>query len=241
MIRAGFLLLFGGAHLCAAQADSAHAHTRTGTIDGIVSDTGLAPLEGATISLLGTPVSVVTGTNGRFRMLGVREGDYLVIVRRLGFEGATTKVVVEPENTARVAFTLNPIVRRLAGVEVFSRPAFTPRMADFYERREHAIGHFITRGEIDARNPVRTYELFNAIPSVYVQLTKTGGGVVKSTRSGCSLQVLVDGLPIDPENFPAPNEIGGIEVYSGPATVPLQYKSKQAGCGLILIWTGDGR
>ena len=30
---------------------------------------------------------------------------------------------------------------------------------------------------------------------------------------------------------------GAIEVYPGPATVPLQWKGPGAACGLIVIWT----
>ena len=53
---------------------------------------------------------------------------------------------------------------------------------------------------------------------------------------------MLNGLPITFDRVPAPSEVGGIEVYSGPATIPLQFKSKgDAGCALILIWTGDGR
>ena len=32
-------------------------------------------------------------------------------------------------------------------------------------------------------------------------------------------------------------EIAGVEIYSGPATIPLEYKRQGTKCGVILIWT----
>jgi hypothetical protein len=58
--------------------------------------------------------------------------------------------------------------------------------------------------------------------------------------------VYIDGvqLPAEPniDNIVMPKELAGIEIYSGPATIPLQYKSTSAGgfCGVILLWTRIG-
>ena len=37
----------------------------------------------------------------------------------------------------------------------------------------------------------------------------------------------------------APEEIHGIEIYPGPATIPAEFASmkRDANCGLIMIWT----
>jgi hypothetical protein len=39
--------------------------------------------------------------------------------------------------------------------------------------------------------------------------------------------------------LPKPEEIHGIEVFAGPASIPLQYSGigKDKWCGLIAIWT----
>jgi hypothetical protein len=34
-----------------------------------------------------------------------------------------------------------------------------------------------------------------------------------------------------------PTEVYGIKVYSGVATAPVEYASKGAECGVILVWT----
>jgi len=39
-----------------------------------------------------------------------------------------------------------------------------------------------------------------------------------------------------------PNDVKGIEVYLGPATIPAEFSSVQpdAPCGLVMIWTKTG-
>jgi hypothetical protein len=73
------------------------------------------------------------------------------------------------------------------------------------------------------------------------------GGSAMSHRSlpakGCPYQFFIDGVAIPTPkidiDLPSPKEIAGIEVYTGPASIPLQYKNTHdAGfCGVILLWT----
>jgi hypothetical protein len=44
-------------------------------------------------------------------------------------------------------------------------------------------------------------------------------------------------------NYVSPRDIYGIEVYSGPATIPVRYMSASVDnntCGLVMIWTFSG-
>ncbi|MEO8624607.1 MAG: carboxypeptidase regulatory-like domain-containing protein [bacterium] len=253
--RARQALLVGmgvAAHAAAAQTDSTRLRVQPGIIDGLVADTALVPLEGATISILGSGLRVSTRENGRFRMLGMPQGEYVLLVRRLGYEGTTVKVLVEPEEVTRLSFALSPVVTKLAAMEISTR-GVSQRMTEFYQRRDEGIGHFITREEIVKRNSVTTFDLLRSIPSIRVSdVDASGTARVASTRSNCTPQIMLNGLPITPAFVPSPNELAGIEVYSGPATMPLQFKrsGRTAGsspsdgepwCALILLWTGDGR
>src|SRR4051794_29576674 len=62
-----------------ARTDTILTPRAFGTIDGVVSDTALAPLQAAFVSILGTKIRVGTGPNGRFRIVKVPVGQYLVI------------------------------------------------------------------------------------------------------------------------------------------------------------------
>ena len=68
---------------------------------------------------------------------------------------------------------------------------------------------------------------------------REGGGF-----ASCPMAVVIDGFqmpsPYDLEELPSPKEIMGIEVYSGNATIPVQFARWNSGCGLILVWTRDG-
>lgn len=60
----------------------------------------------------------------------------------------------------------------------------------------------------------------------------------------CQYQLHLDGLPMpiptDLNAIPRPSRLVGIEIYSGPATVPAIYSRPQTTCGVILFWTKIG-
>ena len=75
-------------------------------IDGVVTDTLLRPLVSADISVVGTSARVVTGENGRFRMLQVPPGQYLIVVRRIGFAPTSGIIDVRDNDTLRLTYSL---------------------------------------------------------------------------------------------------------------------------------------
>ncbi|HET7463870.1 MAG TPA: TonB-dependent receptor, partial [Longimicrobium sp.] len=66
-----------------------------------------------------------------------------------------------------------------------------------------------------------------------------------STLQYCYMDVYIDGVQVangDPEasqniDVMALRNVGGIEVYAGPAETPPEYRGKWTGCGVVLIWT----
>ena len=82
--------------------------------------------------------------------------------------------------------------------------------------------------------------------SELVAISKREGGSIFGDGAGaCALQIVLDGIPMPPrfplELLPTPKEIAGIEVYDGPATVPPQFNGLDRRCGMVLVWTKDGR
>lgn len=69
-------------------------------------------------------------------------------------------------------------------------------------------------------------------------LSSADGGSSSSPAAGTAASV---GEQFDVNSI-QPNEIYGIEIYSGPATIPAEYLSGGPGtsCGLIMIWTFSG-
>lgn len=245
-MRFSILLVAALAEMCTegrleAQADSVARRSRTGVIDGVVSDTSLAPLPAAVTSIRGTDIWAVTGPNGRFRITNVPAGDYTLLVRRLGFGPISARLQVVPPETLHVSFALERVVPTLDTVVSAAKWA-SPNLADFYERKRIGGGQFMTSEEIERRNSLSMSDLLRTFTGIAVR-----GKTVVSLRSPrCPVQVLLDGVPTaafpalpDLSQLPSPKTIAAIEVYSGPASVPLQYKSIST-CALIMIWTREG-
>lgn len=241
----------------AQQRESAERLQRFGVIDGAVTDTLLQPLNAADVTVIGTGARVVTGASGRFRMLQVPPGQYLLVVRRIGYAPTSGVIEVPPADTVRLAYALVRSDRLLDTVRVKGE-RITMRMLDFDRRRQQAQGQFITQAEIERRGSLQTSDFLRYMRGVQVSQNTTqafGGTQVYSRREGggfdanqqqqyCPMQVLLDGIVL-PSYFnldllPPPKQIAGIEVYAGAATIPPQFSGVDRRCGVVAVWTRDG-
>jgi Carboxypeptidase regulatory-like domain/TonB-dependent Receptor Plug Domain len=220
------------------------ASTTRGMMDGIVTDTTFTPIAGATISLIGSRVSATTGANGRFRITALPAGEYVVVARRLGYASASATLHLDGGDTLRPSFSLHRVTPELGTVRASAVRA-TTRLGEFEERRARKVGHFLTEDEIDRRNPISIADMLRSVLSVQIE-ERGPARKAFSMRSvaHCPFQIFVDGLIFSDSgtltNAPSPKEIAGVEIYSGPATVPLEYKRHDTMCGVILIWTKGG-
>lgn len=181
---------------------------------------------------------------GRFRITSVPAGNYILVVRRLGYTPVSMALNVAPGDTGRLAFTLAPNDVMLDKVIVH---AAAGPLNEFESRRSLGFGQFMTQQEIEKLNFPGTSDLLRTFHSV--EVTRAG---VLNKRSlpalKCPMQFYLDGIAIavgDPEaDLPAPHDVAGIEVYANTAAVPLQYASLGGGtagrgggtCGVILLW-----
>jgi Carboxypeptidase regulatory-like domain len=215
---------------------------RRGVIDGVVTDSALVPLGDATVSFLGSTVRVVTGPNGRFRVRDMQPGAYILIVRRIGFEAVSFSVRLTPGDTMRPSFALQRAATALDTVRVQGQQ-LAPAIAEFESRRKLGFGHFVTQADIEKRNVAGLSDLLAAVPSVRMEGAWPTARRMYPLKS-CPFVVYIDGvkLPVgDIDNIAMPKELAGIEVYSGAATIPLQYKPTSGSfCGVILLWTRVG-
>ena len=239
------------------QPDSAFGPMKYGVIDGLVTDSSLVPLRGARISILRTSLQVATGPNGRFRIVDVPSGQYVVIVRRAGFHPTSAVLQVLASDTLRLSYTLNEAATELEPVTVSEkRESF--RMMEFDYRRKLGEGQFMTQEQIEQHNPAYATELIRTFASVNVTPTSGGGGqdmyypvsarstggMTPTGQAACFMAVYVDNVqmpsPFNLDLLPSPRELMGIEVYAGAATTPPQFAGYGTSCGVILVWTKDG-
>ncbi|MFI5310188.1 MAG: carboxypeptidase-like regulatory domain-containing protein [Gemmatimonadales bacterium] len=244
---------------------SAQSLVSTGIIDGVVTDTNLVALAGSDVAIIRTTIHIVTGPNGRFRITGVPAGQYLLSVRKVGYDPMVKIVDVAADDTLRLSIFLDQSKNTLNTV-VVKGESRSPRMAEFDQRRETGRGQFLTEQQIDKRNTPSATELIRTFTSVNVKMyagaggqmqyfamsnrsnttdvVKTRRGKVDETVQGCPMQVYIDNVamptPFSLDQLPAPRNLAGIELYPGPATVPPQFGGPDRRCGVILVWTKDG-
>jgi hypothetical protein len=242
----------------AAAANAAVQGPAPGVVDGLVTDTALVALTGATVSILQTSLHVETGESGRFRIIGVPPSSYLVTVRRLGFAPLAAVVTVVPGDTLRLSFMLPPSVPVLDAAVSRVDQSVT-RLQGFEERRQRDVGgRYITRADIDAQSPRVTSDLLRRV--IGVRMVDSLGVLVPVSSRGpkiahgangelapvqCKMRIAVDGFLMEPGfamNSIAPADVHGIEIYAGPADVPPEYNAANTDsfCGLIIIWTRSG-
>jgi len=225
----------------------------------IIDDATDQPIADARISaaLAGQTADGVTDSRGRYLYRAPQSGKVTFLIRRLGYDVGALSVEVVNGDTARVTFAMTASVQTLASVDVRdTMTSVSPFLAEFEYRVKHHVGAaaYITRQEIEKRHSVLTTDLFRRIPSLTIWdsagvLIPASKRMPKLAKPGevtkldpCPLQVVVDGIAKEPGfavNTLPPEQIHGIEIYPGPASIPAQYYSlrRDAYCGLIMIWT----
>jgi TonB family protein len=211
-----------------------------------VRDSSGAGIGGAEITIAGTGLRAHTNAQGEFRLTNVPAGTVTVGVRRLGFVPTVGSIEVGPNEAATMSIIVVPLAQALATVVVRGDRRFAEygRLAGFYQRRSRSSGgHFITREQIDQRNPSQVTDLFRSVPGARIY-SSTFSNVVRFRGMRCAPLVWLDGFPATAGEFDLdaldPYIIEGIEVYLGIATVPPEFRWVRGGgsCGAIVIWTG---
>lgn len=244
-----FMLWLAASGVARAQqrVDSMPVPQARGVIDGLVTDDDLGRIGQADISILNSPVRLTTSEGGRFRIMDMAPGPYVVTVRKLGFQPVAAIVHVAANDTARLAFSLQRLAVGLDTVRITERSR-SWKMEGFERRRKAGIGYYASVDDIarwggyDLGNFLRQFATIAIRPN-----EKTGEMSIESVRArgllsgNCAMKVIVDDVPMPsgiPLNMlPRTDEISGIEVYAGPATVPAQFAMGGVVCGAIIFWT----
>jgi hypothetical protein len=224
---------------------TAQARRAPAAIDGIVTDTALARLADVTVSLLGSSARVVTRANGRFRIVDLPPGEYVLFLRRIGYASVSSTIELTAGDTLRPSFTLRRAVAELDTVVVADKGGLSPIEREFEQRRRSGEGQFLTQAQIERLNFVDLETLMRTFKAVAIG----SDGPVNLRPPQCTYQTYLDGVALEPARIwkalPPPSQLFGIEVYSGPTTIPLQFKPfgehTSAFCGVVLVWTKRGK
>jgi hypothetical protein len=232
---------------------------------GTVVDHRSKPVDGVRVSVsaaTGTMVGdTVTGAGGEFVFrLPVGGGGYVVRASKPGYSTAVTQPIdVQAGFDASVQVRLQPSPVSLDTVTVVAQNVAVEQQlpylaqAGFYLRKRRGIGRFLTRADLDKTRSDRLTDALRGMPGVRIVCNgqycdvQAPGAATSFTRGVCQQTVVLDGVVLrmggvsgggDPvDQLLNPFNLDGVEVYSGPSGVPVQFKGYMSPCGAIIGWS----
>lgn len=209
---------------------------------------------------------VTTDDDGTFRFHEPEPAGqtYELRVERVGYGPARATLEFDPDQPVQVDVILAPAAIPVDSIVVSGRRR--GRLADvgFEARRGQGGAIFIDRSEIDSRTPARVTDLLRGQPGLRVisigqeEDVRVGASGRSLSGADCQPAIWIDGSRIRSAGVPevnraptgstirvdpalteliGPEDIEGIEVYTGPAGLPVRFRDRNVDCGVVLIWT----
>jgi len=219
---------------------------------GIVTDSAGYPLPNVEVRIMELGRMSRSDPQGRFVVEHITDRIVDVTFRRLGYEVKSVRVsMIDGEgDSLRVVMRAEPL--RLNTVENEAKEDQHPFFAEYEKRRERGIGTFITQKDIERLNTSYPSDAFRRIPGIRFVNASQGmgvrfmsaigmtGGRNGGASGGCVPTIWVDGqaaVGMEIDEIRA-QDIHGIEIYRGAATIPAQFaKGGLTQCGAIVVWT----
>jgi iron complex outermembrane receptor protein len=164
---------------------------QTGVVYGRVTDSGGTPLEYTRIQVTGTSFAEFTHPDGRYRLPGVSPGIIVLRASRVGFVPALDSVTVEPGDSVRADFTMQPSA-------VFQEPVIVTaaKRSQFLDQAVTSVA-LVSDSDLARRAVSTVDEAVNRVPGVQFlsgQVNIRGSsGFVEGL--GSRVLLLVDGVP----------------------------------------------
>ena len=210
----------------------------------VVTAVGGTPLAGAQVGIHDGP-QTNANERGEWTLVGAPLGTRMLQVRAVGYYPDHRPVNVVA-GAAPIRIALMTMKAVLDTVQV-TASRLLEQSRGFAERRRGGVGRYLTPEDIARRNPIVTSDLFRMVPGMRVDRSPLGDTQVSmrgTFEEHCTPNVYLDGHFMrglsadDIDGWVKPNEVAGIEIYTGPGT-PAQFNPGLSSevCGSIVIWT----
>ena len=251
---------FGGPLSCGlvlaqilASADPLQAQKGSAYLFGtIVNKATQGPISQAVITHAGDGRVVRSDSLGYYRFPELRAGIVRFIVRVPGFPATTFSVALTNGERMERDIELDPPVALppeenpgtiLPTVTVEAASPLGRRYADFERRKSQGRGHFLTRSQIQQLGAANLQDAVRGLRGVNIECGGGEGCFIRMARApmNCRPEYVVDERV---DNMFGPSiaigDIEAIEVYTGPSDVAAEFGGRNAGCGVVVIWTRAG-
>jgi len=203
------------------------------------ADTG-EPLEGAEVVLLDVHRLAKANQMGEARLDGVPRGPQLVRVRKIGYVPSEVTIAISGDTTGAV-FRLPRAITRLGAIDI-EADWVPPKVRDMERRRRKGIGRFLSAELLDKERD-RDFGVLIAsrFPGLRVFTDTSGQQRLMSLRGtgACPLSVFLDDIPVglaEDIYIIKTWDLAAVEYYTGNE-IPIEYRSRTTGCGLLLAWS----
>ncbi len=245
-----------GALLCLAASTT---HAQTGALAGTVTDPDGGPVAGAIIQVAGA-APVFSDRDGGFFVSGIALGPVTVLVRAIGYAPLEVQLDLDAGTTRTLAagalvLTVAPVT--LPGVSVTGEAGrhHHLELAGFYDRQRMGLGAFIERAQIERWTPTGTTDILRRTPGVAILPNANRGRrhprlgmdtrayIISLRGDRCDPLIFLDGMylgdarDVDIDVVIPWTHIEAVEIYRGPAEVPMQFRRFNKPCGSLVIWT----
>jgi len=239
------------------------AQATSAALSGIVVNETGAPLADVALAIGQSDATARTDAAGRFEFSAVPWGQVRLRVRAVGFAPKDTLLLLQSGLAYTVRIQLVKFIPQLDTVRVeetleFGKPAryrYTGKFDDFYERRARRPGTFFTREDIERSGASKVSDLILKVPGmafryqltprgneVHLRVARcTGTGGPQRISAAAVLAVFLDGQKIgelqsmDVLGELLTSEIETMEVYRGPAQLPLEAMGNA--CAAVFLTT----
>jgi hypothetical protein len=242
------------------RAETRAVRAAAGVLRGRVVDSVGAAVSEAQVLVIDVGRLAITDAAGQFRVGGLPEGRFAVVVRKLGYVPVRFfRDFLRDTTIAEVQ--LMPMALALPELEVRARGpvAVPPRLREWARRREYNVGgRFWDDSLMRQQEHRRLPEVLQLVPGVRIipfmgeryiataRSTRTKPLIDGRVPKACYLDVYLDGARMSSSYRPANlddlplTQITAMELYTSAAQIPVELNTTGSACGVLMVWTRSG-
>ncbi|UII74511.1 TonB-dependent receptor [Flagellimonas sp. HMM57] len=148
----------------------AKSQAQTGNVQGTISDENGIYVPGANVMISELSQGVITDFNGKFTLVGIPEGSYILDISFLGYESIEQEVTVSANETTSVTLTMRPKSLELNEVQVTAYGLSGQAKALNRQKTNMKISNVVSTDQIGKFPDANIGDAVKRIPGITIQV-----------------------------------------------------------------------